>query len=286
MAAVSHAATLASRLPFVHFFDGFRTSHEINRIEVLSDDQLRALVNADDVLAQRAQALNPARPVLRGTAQNPDVFFQGREAANPFYDAAPGLVVDVMQRFEELTGRHYGLVDYYGAPDAERVVIAMGSAVQTLRATADALNAAGQKVGVLNVRLYRPFPAAELAAALPASVKAIAVLDRVKEPGATAEPLHLDVVTALADHAEIPPRVIGGRYVLGSKEFAPRDAAAVFDELTALLTGAPVRRRFTVGITDDVTRLSLETDPGFRLPSDAVEAFFYGLGSDGTVGAN
>ena len=286
MAAVSHVATLASRLPFVHFFDGFRTSHEINRIEVLSDDQLRALINADDVRAQRAQALNPARPVLRGTAQNPDVFFQGREAANPFYDAAPGLVLDVMQRFGELTGRHYGLVDYYGAPDAERVVIAMGSAVHTLRATADALNAAGQKVGVLNVRLYRPFPAAELVAALPASVKAIAVLDRVKEPGATAEPLHLDVVTALADHAEIPPRVIGGRYGLGSKEFAPRDAAAVFGELTALLAGSPVRRRFTVGITDDVTGLSLETDPGFRLPSDAVEAVFYGVGSDGTVGAN
>ena len=286
IAAISHAATLAARLPFLHFFDGFRTSHEVNRISVLADDQLRALVNDEDVLAQRAHALNPARPVLRGTAQNPDVFFQGREAANLFYDATPVVVRQMMERFGQLTGRHYDLVEYYGAPDAERVVVAMGSAVHTLRAAADVLNAAGEKVGVANVRMYRPFPAAELVAALPANVKAVAVLDRVKEPGAGAEPLHLDVVTALAEYAQTPPPVIGGRYGLGSKEFAPRDAAAVFAELGVMLRGGVARRRFTVGITDDVTGLSLDTDPDFRLPRSAVEAVFYGLGSDGTVGAN
>ncbi len=286
MAAVAHAATLASKVPFIHFFDGFRTSHEINRIRMLTDDQLRWLIDENDVLAHRARALSPTQPVLRGTAQNPDVYFQGREVANPYYDATPGIVAGLLDRFAELTGRRYGLVEYHGAPDAERVVVAMGSATHTLRATADTLNADGEKVGVLTVRLYRPFPAAELAAALPATVKAVAVLDRVKEPGAGAEPLHLDVVTALADHLTTPPPVIGGRYGLGSKEFAPRDAAAVFDELRHLLTGEPARRRFTVGINDDVTHLSLPTDPAFRLPTEAVQAVFYGLGSDGTVGAN
>ncbi len=283
VAAIAHTASLRSRIPFLHFFDGFRTSHEVSRVQLLTDDELRELVDPADVLAQRARALNPARPVLRGTAQNPDVFFQGREAANPFYDATPGIVAGAMRQFGELTGRHYDLVEYHGAPDADRVVIAMGSAVHTLRAAADALNADGGKVGVLTVRLYRPFPAAELAAALPPTVRRVAVLDRVKEPGATAEPLHLDVVTALAEHAVAMPTVIGGRYGLGSKEFAPRDAAAVFAELAQ---GSSARRRFTVGINDDVTGLSLAADSAFRLPSEAVEAVFYGLGSDGTVGAN
>ncbi|WOP17326.1 pyruvate:ferredoxin (flavodoxin) oxidoreductase [Raineyella sp. LH-20] len=286
MAAVAHAATLAARIPFLHHFDGFRTSHEINRIRMLTDDQLRWLVDERDVLAHRARALTPDRPVLRGTAQNPDVYFQGREVANPFYDAAPGIVEGLLDRFHQLTGRRYGLVEYHGSPEADRVVVVMGSASHTVRATADALNAAGARVGVLTVRLYRPFPAAALAAALPRTVRAVAVLDRVKEPGAAAEPLHLDVVDALTEWLADPPRVIGGRYGLGSKEFAPRDAAAVFDELQRLLGGEAVRRRFTVGITDDVTRLSLPTDPGFRLPTTAVQAVFYGLGSDGTVGAN
>ncbi|MDR1237028.1 MAG: pyruvate:ferredoxin (flavodoxin) oxidoreductase, partial [Propionibacteriaceae bacterium] len=286
IAAIAHASALSSRLPFIHFFDGFRTSHEVNRIRPLSDDDLRELVDADAVMAQRARAMTPARPVLRGTAQNPDVFFQSREAANPYYAAAPEVVAATMDRFAELTGRRYGLVEYHGPADADRVIVAMGSGIATLKTTADALNEAGERVGVLTVRLYRPFPAAALAAALPDTVRAVAVLDRVKEPGAPAEPLHLDVVTALADYADNPPKVIGGRYGLGSKEFAPRDAAAVFAELAKLRDGESVKRRFTVGITDDVTNLSLPTDPGFTVSTKAVEAVFYGLGSDGTVGAN
>jgi pyruvate-ferredoxin/flavodoxin oxidoreductase len=285
-AAIAHAASLESRLPFIHFFDGFRTSHEVNRIQYLASETLRALVDEDAVLAHRARALTPARPVLRGTAQNPDVFFQGREAANPYYDAAPGIVAAVLDRFAALTGRRYGLVEYCGAPDADRVVVAMGSGVATLKAASDVLNAAGAKTGVLAVHLYRPFPAAELVAALPPTARAVAVLDRVKEPGAEAQPLHLDVVTALAELRPDPPAVIGGRYGLGSKEFAPRDAAAVFAELEKAVAGQPAKRRFTVGIADDVTHLSLTTDPTFQAPVTAQQALFYGLGSDGTVGAN
>ncbi len=233
LAAVAHAASLRSRIPFVHFFDGFRTSHELNRVRLLTDDELRSLVDEADVLAHRSRAMTPVRPVLRGTAQNPDVFFQAREAANPFYAAAPGIVAEVMERFAEATGRRYGLVEYHGSPTADRVVVAMGSAVATLRETVDALTAAGEQVGVLAVRLYRPFPADAVAAALPSSVSAVAVLDRVKEPGAAGEPLHLDVVAALADLAAVRgslPTVLGGRYGLGSKEFTPRHAAAVFAE--------------------------------------------------------
>ncbi|MDR1512940.1 MAG: pyruvate:ferredoxin (flavodoxin) oxidoreductase, partial [Propionibacteriaceae bacterium] len=285
-AAVAHAASLEARLPFVHFFDGFRTSHEVNRIQQLSDDDLRALVDEAAVLDFKARAMTAANPVLRGTAQNPDVFFQGREAANPYHDAAPGVVAACLDRFAELTGRRYGLVDYFGAPDADRVVIAMGSGVATIKAVVKHLNAGGEKVGVLAVHLYRPFPADALVAALPDSVKAIAVLDRVKEPGAGAQPLHLDVVTALAEGLATPPKVIGGRYGLGSKEFAPRDARAVFAELAGLVAGSGAKRRFTVGIHDDVTGLSLETDPAFRIATPAKRAVFFGLGSDGTVGAN
>jgi len=283
LAAVAHAATIRARVPFLHFFDGFRTSHEVNRIQLLSDDDLRALIDEDAVLAHRARGLRPSAPVLRGTAQNPDVFFQAREAANPFYDAVPGIVQGAMDDLAERTGRRYHLVDYYGAPDAERVIVAMGSAIDTIRASVDALVAAGERVGVLAVRLYRPFPAEALAAALPQTVKAVAVLDRVKEPGALGEPLFLDVIAALAELRDVPPKVIGGRYGLGSKEFTPRDAAAVFAELAK---GRAAKRRFTVGIHDDVTGLSLETDPSFVLPSPARQAVFYGLGSDGTVGAN
>ena len=286
VAAIAHAASLRSRIPFVHFFDGFRTSHELNRVQLLSDDQLRSLIDEQDVLAHRSRAMTPARPVLRGTAQNPDVFFQSREAGNPFYAATPGIVAAEMERFAEVTGRRYGLVEYHGSPTADRVVVAMGSAIATIRGTVDALNAAGEQVGVLAVRLYRPFPVEAMVAALPPTVTAVAVLDRVKEPGAAAEPLHLDVVTALAEYCANPPKVIGGRYGLGSKEFTPRHAAAVFGELATHNAGGAAKRRFTVGITDDVTHLSLTCDPAFTLPTKAVQAVFYGLGSDGTVGAN
>jgi pyruvate-ferredoxin/flavodoxin oxidoreductase len=286
MAAVAHASTLESRLPFLHYFDGFRTSHEVNRIRILSDDDLRSLISDEAVLAHRSRAMQPNAPVLRGTAQNPDVFFQGREAANPFYDALPGIVAAKMDQFYALTGRRYNLVEYYGAPDAERVVVIMGSGTDTVQGTVEKLVNAGEKVGVLVVRLYRPFPAEEFVAALPATVKAVAVLDRVKEPGALGEPLFLDTVAALAEYRPGGPRVIGGRYGLGSKEFTPRDVAAVYTELTALIGGESARRRFTVGIVDDVTHLSLSTDASFTLPTRARQAVFYGLGSDGTVGAN
>ncbi len=290
-AAIAHAATLRSRVPFLHFFDGFRTSHEINRIATLSHDDLRALIDDDDVLAFRRRGLTPEAPVVRGTAQNPDVFFQAREAANPFHLAVPGIVAEVMDAFAERTGRRYGLVDYHGAPDAERVVIVMGSASGAVEETVDALNAAGERVGVLRVRLFQPFPSAELVAALPPTVRAMAVLDRTKEPGAVGEPLYLDVVAALAEtmDADAPPfatapRVIGGRYGLSSKEMTPSMIKPIFDELE---TPRP-KRHFTVGIHDDVTHLSLPMDPEFTHPRPAgeVQAVFIGLGADGTVGAN
>lgn len=280
LALVAHAATLRSRVPFLHFFDGFRTSHEVATIRLLSDDDLRAVVRESDVLAHRAHGLTPEAPVMRGSAQNPDVFFQSREAANTHYDAVPATVAAVMTELGERTGRDYHLVDYYGHPDAERVVVVMGSATGVLRDTADELVRRGEKVGVAVVRLYRPFPADALRAALPATVTRIAVLDRTKEPGAPAEPLHLDVMSTFAGEAGTV--IVGGRYGLGSKEFTPGDAKAVFDELAA----ERPRPRFTVGIVDDVTHLSLEHDDSFVLPTRAVQAMFFGLGSDGTVGAN
>ncbi len=292
-ALISHAAALRSRVPFLHFFDGFRTSHEVAKVELLTDADLRTLVREDDVTAHRLRGLSPERPVLRGTAQNPDVFFQAREAGNPFYEAVPEIVRGLFGELGARTGRTYDLVDYIGAPDAERVVVIMGSGTGAVRETVKALVATGEKVGAVVVRLYRPFPAADFAAAVPATVRRIAVLDRCKEPGAPAEPLHLDVVTALAEHRigdgatwplgeARPPVVIGGRYGLGSKEFTPADVKATFDELAA----EQPKRRFTVGIVDDVTHLSLARDPQFRVPTKAVQAVFYGLGSDGTVGAN
>jgi pyruvate-ferredoxin/flavodoxin oxidoreductase len=290
-ALVAHAATLRARVPFLHFFDGFRTSHEVNRIVALDDADIRALVGDSDVVAHRLRGLTPDLPVLRGTAQNPDVFFQAREAANPFYDATPGIVAGVMDELAARTGRRYGLVAYVGAPDAERVIILMGSAAGATEEAVAALTDAGEPVGLLRVRLFRPFPAAELIRALPPTVRSIAVLDRTKEPGAPAEPLHLDVLAALdeAMSRENPPfgctpRVIGGRYGLASKEFTPADARAVFAELARFCP----KRRFTVGITDDVTHLSLDVDPDFAVPrpSGQVEALFFGLGADGTVGAN
>jgi pyruvate-ferredoxin/flavodoxin oxidoreductase len=287
LAAVAHAATLECRVPFLHFFDGFRTSHEVNVITSLGDDVLRTLVDDHLVRAHRERALSPDHPVLRGTAQNPDVFFQAREAANPFHAIVPQVVQFTMDRFAELTGRAYHLFDYHGAPDAERVVVVMGSGAGALEETVDALTAAGEKVGVVNVRLYRPFAAEAFTASLPPTVRSIAVLDRTKEPGSLGEPLYQDVVTALAERAATDgaptPRVIGGRYGLSSKEFDPAMAKAVFDELER----ESPKRHFTVGIVDDVSHTSLDVDPSFTTEADdVVRAVFYGLGADGTVGAN
>ncbi|MDR0959718.1 MAG: pyruvate:ferredoxin (flavodoxin) oxidoreductase [Propionibacteriaceae bacterium] len=287
-ALIAQVATLESRVPFVHFFDGFRTSHEINTLQMLSDDDLRSMVPDDLVRAHRQRALSPEHPYIRGTAQNPDTYFQGRETVNPFYAKVPGIVADVMERFEKLTGRGYGLVDYHGAPDADRVIVVMGSGGQTANATADYLNAHGEKVGVLAIRLYRPWPKEAFLAALPKTATKIAVLDRTKEPGATGEPLYLDVTTTLAEaysagERSSMPLIIGGRYGLSSKEFTPGMVAGVFAELKAT---AP-RPRFTVGINDDVSLLSLDYDAGLDIEDPATtRAVFYGLGSDGTVGAN
>jgi pyruvate-ferredoxin/flavodoxin oxidoreductase len=281
-AAVAHAATLRSRVPFLHFFDGFRTSHEVNQVELLDDDQLLSLVRDEDVAAHRLRRLRPTAPVVRGTAQNPDVFFQGREAANTFHDDVPGIVEEVFGELATLTGRCYELVDYTGAPDPERVIVMMGSGVGAAAETVSQLAAAGQPVGLLTIRLFRPFPVDAFLAALPESVRSIAVLDRTKEPGSVGEPLLQDVVTVLADAGRGDIRTIGGRYGLGSKEFTPAMAKAVLDETAS----DQPKRRFTVGIVDDVTRLSLTVDPDFRVDTPHKSAVFYALGSDGTVGAN
>jgi pyruvate-ferredoxin/flavodoxin oxidoreductase len=281
-ALVAHAASLRSRVPFLHFFDGFRTSHEINTIDLLSDDDLRALVREDDVLAHRSRGLSPDRPVLRGSAQNPDVFFQAREAANPFHDSVPDVVREVMAELAERTGRAYGLVRYTGAADAERVVVIMGSGAGAVQETVDELVRRGERVGAVTIRLYRPFPARDLVAALPPTVRRVAVLDRTKEPGALGDPLYLDVLAALAEHGRDDIAVFGGRYGLSSKEFTPAMVKGVYDELTR----SSPRRHVTVGIVDDVTRTSVEPDAEFRVPTRAVQAVFFGLGSDGTVGAN
>ena len=281
-AAVAHASTLRSRVPFLHFFDGFRTSHEINVVELLDDADLHALVRADDVAAHRERRLRPTAPVVRGTAQNPDVFFQGREAANRFHDAVPATVREVFAQLEARTGRRYGLVDYEGAPDAERVIVMMGSGCGAAAEAVAKLTAQGERVGLLTVRLYRPFPVDEFLAALPATASQVVVLDRTKEPGSVGEPLLQDVVTVLADAGRGATRVIGGRYGLGSKEFTPAMAKAALDELRV----ASPKRRFTVGIVDDVTHLSLPVDESFRIATANRSAVFYALGSDGTVGAN
>ncbi len=294
-AAIATAATLAGRIPVLHFFDGFRTSHEVAKIEGIADDTLRAMLPDALIAAHRARALSPEHPVIRGTSQNPDVFFQAREAQNPLFDAFPAVVQQAMDRFAELTGRRYRLFDYVGAPDAERVIVLMGSGAETVAETIEHLARRGEKVGLLKVRLFRPFAPAALLAALPASARAIAALDRCKEPGADGEPLFKDVMVALAeDQAGASPRfaampkLIGGRYGLGSKEFNPAMVRAVFDELSTTLAGQPPRRRFTVGIEDDVTGLSLTFDAAFRTDAarEGFAAVFYGLGSDGTVSAN
>jgi len=282
LALVAHAATLAARVPFVHFFDGFRTSHEVTKIQALALDDVRALIDDVQVRALRRRALAPEHPTLRGTAQNPDVYFQAREAANPFYLATPALVEDAMGALAARVGRTYHLFDYDGAADAERVVVVMGSGAETVQATVRRLAAAGERIGCLTVRLFRPFSVAHFLAALPGSARAIGVLDRTKEPGSTGEPLYLDVVAALAEGGRTA-RVIGGRYGLSSKEFTPAMAKAVFDTLGA----EQPKNHFTVGIVDDVTHTSLPVEGGFDVgDGDTVRAVFYGLGSDGTVGAN
>jgi pyruvate-ferredoxin/flavodoxin oxidoreductase len=285
MALIAHAATLESRIPFVHFFDGFRTSHEVAKVEQLSNEDLRAMISDELVRAHRSRSLNPDRPMMRGTAQNPDVYFQARETVNPFYDACPEIVQQVMDRFAALVGRQYRLFDYFGAPDAERVVVLMGSGVLAAEECAEALMARGERVGVVNVHLFRPFSARAFVDALPKTVRAIAVLDRTKEPGSVGEPLYQDVVVALQEAGTFgaPPRVVGGRYGFASKEFTPAMAQAVFAELAC----AEPRNHFVVGINDDVSHRSLAYDPAFSTEDpDTVRAVFYGLGADGTVGAN
>lgn len=289
LALIAQAATLESRVPFLHFFDGFRTSHEVNKVEQLSREVMRDMINDEFVRAHKARALSPDHPQIGGTAQNPDVYFQGRETVNKFYNATPEIVQKAMDKFAQLTGRKYNLFDYVGAEDAEKVIIIMGSGADAVEETVEELSAKGEKIGVLKVRLYRPFSLEHFVAALPKTVKKIAVLDRTKEPGAIGEPLYVDVRTAIGEAMAEKlfkfdgyPLIIGGRYGLGSKEFTPAMVKAIYDELDA----AAPKKEFTVGINDDVTNTSLSYDASFEPKSDAYAAMFYGLGSDGTVGAN
>jgi len=289
-ALIAQAATLEARVPFIHFFDGFRTSHEVAKVEQLTLDDMRAMIDEKLVQAHRARAMSPDRPVLRGTAQNPDVFFQARETANPYYLACPTITQNTMDKFARVVGRHYHLFDYLGAPDAERVIVLMGSGAETAQEAVEYLTARGEKVGMVKVRLFRPFSVEHFIKALPATVKAIGVLDRTKEPGAIGDPLYLDVISAVSEAmvaGKAPfvsaPRIIGGRYGLASKEFTPAMIKAVFDELAK----PNPRNHFTVGIADDVTHTSLEYDPNFSTENPkTIRGLFYGLGADGTVGAN
>ncbi|MES9936780.1 MAG: pyruvate:ferredoxin (flavodoxin) oxidoreductase [Sedimenticola sp.] len=288
MALISHAATLEARVPFMHFFDGFRTSHEVNKLELLSDEQIRAMIDDELVYQHRQRGLNPDNPFIRGTAQNPDVYFQGRESSNPFYLETPGIVQETMDRFADVTGRAYNLVEYYGAADAEHVIFIMGSGAETVMETVEELNGQGGKFGLVQLRLYRPFPTQQILDVLPKTARRIAVLDRTKEPGSGGEPFYQDVMTMLmeahtAGELESLPRVVGGRYGLSSKEFTPSMVKGVCDEL---LKENP-KNHFTIGIYDDVTHTSLEWDPEYDLEKpNMTRALFFGLGSDGTVGAN
>jgi len=290
LALIAHAASLETRIPFLHFFDGFRTSHEVNKIEMLNEDDMRTLINMDRVFEHRQRALSPDHPVIRGTAQNPDVFFQMRESANAFYDVCPDKVQAAMDKFAEVVGRKYKLFDYVGAPDAERVIVMMGSGAEAAEETVEALVARGEKVGLVKVRLYRPFSVKHLYESLPITVRSVAVLDRTKEAGAGGEPLYLDVVNAIQEgqrqgygSVKLWPIVIGGRYGLSSKEFTPAMVRAVYDNLTL---GKP-KEHFTVGIQDDLNHTSLDYDADYSTePDSVVRAMFYGLGADGTVGAN
>lgn len=284
LALIATATTLRSRIPFLHFFDGFRTSHEIQKLELLDEELMRSLIREDDIIAHRHRALTPERPAIRGTAQNPDVYFQARETVNPYYQACPQITQRVMNEFAQLTGRQYSLFEYYGDPEAKRVIVLMGSGCEAVRETVDYLNREGEKVGLVKVRLYRPFDSLRFIAALPKTVKSIAVLDRTKEPGSAGEPLYLDVVNALVEYNRTSlPKIVGGRYGLSSKEFTPAMIKGVFDNLAQ---NQP-KNYFTIGINDDLMGTSLEYDPNFSTESlEIVRAIFYGLGSDGTVGAN
>jgi pyruvate-ferredoxin/flavodoxin oxidoreductase len=290
LALIAQAASLEARVPFIHFFDGFRSSHEVMKIEQLADEDIRAMIDDELVRAHRARRLSPEHPVLRGSAQNPDVFFQAREACNKYYMAAPGIIQKAMDRFAKIVGRQYHLFDYVGVPDADRVLVMMGSGAEAAQETVEYLNARGEKLGLVKVHLYRPFSAEAFVKALPQTVRSIAVLDRTKEPGSTGEPLYLDVVTSIGESMmsgggrfRTFPQIIGGRYGLSSKEFTPAEVKAVFDELKK----DKPKNHFTVGIVDDVTHTSLESDKAFSTEGDDVtRALFYGLGSDGTVGAN
>jgi len=287
-ALIAQVASLKSRIPVIHFFDGFRTSHEVNKLELLSDEQIKSMIPDELVIAHRSRALNPENPFIRGTAQNPDIYFQGRETVNSFYNNMPGIVEEVMNDFEKMTGRKYELFQFSGAPDAERVVIIMGSGGETVDETVNALNAAGEKIGVVQVRLYRPFSLDHFIKSLPSTVTSIAILDRTKEPGASGEPMYQDVLSTLVDALQQGkikklPRLIGGRYGLSSKEFTPAMVKAVFDELKK----DKPKNGFTVGINDDVTFTSLEYDPSYTLDESGWrQGLFFGLGADGTVGAN
>ena len=287
LALIAHASTLKSRVPFLHFFDGFRTSHEIDKIEQLTREDIRAMIDDSLVHAHRQRALSPDHPFIRGTSQNPDVYFQSRETVNRFYVACPTITQKAMDTFASLVGRQYHLFDYVGAPDAERVIVIMGSGAETVESTVKYLNALGEKVGVIKVRLFRPFSVEHFLQAIPKTVNVIAILDRTKEPGSTAEPLHLDVEQAVSEAPTkgiaLSARIIGGRYGLGSKEFTPGMTKAIFDEMSK----AEPHNHFTIGIHDDVTHTSLAFDPTFSIESkDLVQCVFWGLGSDGTVGAN
>ena len=290
LALIAHASTLEARVPFIHFFDGFRTSHEVQKIEEVTHETMRAMISDELVRAHRQRGLSPDRPMIRGTSQNPDVYFQGRETVNPFYLASPAIVQKQMDKFASLTGRQYKLFEYVGAPDAEKVIVIMGSGAETAHETVNDLVAAGKKVGLLKVRLFRPFDIKAFVAALPATVKAIATLDRTKEPGSIGEPLYMDVRTAVGEAMHEKwmktrryPRIVGGRYGLGSKEFTPAMVKAVFDNLS----GRKGINHFTVGINDDVTNLSIKVDERYHINQPGrIECKFYGLGSDGTVGAN
>jgi pyruvate-ferredoxin/flavodoxin oxidoreductase len=288
MALISMATTLEARIPFLHFFDGFRTSHEISKIEVLPNDVIRAMIDDDLVNAHRMRRMSPDAPIIRGTSQNPDVYFQARESVNSFYNACPAITQKVMDKFAELTGRSYKLYQYYGAPDADRIIIMMGSGAETALETVEYLNNQGEKIGLVKVRLFRPFDIVSFIGSLPASVKSITVLDRVKEPGSSGEPLYLDVVNAVSEafqNGSITsiPKVVGGRYGLSSKEFTPTMVKSIIDNMGS---ASPVNH-FTIGIDDDVTGTSLSYDAGFSIEPDSVfRSLFYGLGSDGTVGAN
>ncbi|MHA1755572.1 MAG: 2-oxoacid:acceptor oxidoreductase family protein, partial [Promethearchaeota archaeon] len=289
-ALISQSATLRSRVPLVHFFDGFRTSHEIQKIEEITREQMAAMIDEEMIKQHRQRSLTPDRPTLKGSSQNPDVFFQGRETVNKYYMQVPSIMQEEMDKFFNLTGRRYNLFDYVGAPDAERIVIMMGSGAECMHETVEYLNKKGEKVGLIKVRLYRPFSVEKLVSVIPNTVKKIAVLDRTKEPGSTGEPLYVDICASLFEvfpkgllTVEKYPVIVGGRYGLGSKEFNPAMAKAVLDNLSL----QEPKNHFTIGINDDVTFTSLDYDPSFSTEDDSVyRAMFYGLGADGTVGAN